>query len=381
MAGHLAGGVQAGNGGVGVVEDLRVGVDMQTAHGVVHGRLVGHQVVGTALDGVEVAAEVEVGVVAVLAVLVPLLHGLRQFGGVHAKGLAHGFKRVALYDDLARLKVLVLVLVRDQQTGLVGVRLVEQHVRLAVGLLDDGVGQHVATVQLLDEAVAFLVHHDGTAFEAHVSHVQERTGFGVAHGVRLDVLHVDEVRARSLAHGDAVARGSHRVGGQDGVVHGRVVLHAHVDVRAEAAACQHHGLARDGGLLAGHRVLHLHAGDGVAAFHQFDGGGVLCQRQRVDLSGALRQLRGHLAAAVRDGDDGALRVVAAELHEVVLPRDAAFEGEPLRAVQRTFGDDLHEGGIACVVAAFQHVLRQRVGAVGDAFLHLDPVARRGHLAA
>ena len=110
-------------------------------------------------------------------------------------------------------------------------------------------------------------------------------------------------------------------------------------------------------------------------------GEVLRQRQRVDLSGALRQLRGHLAAAVRDGDDGALRVVAAELHEVVLPRDAAFEGEPLRAVQRTFGDDLHEGGIACVVAAFQHVLRQRVGAVGDAFLHLDPVARRGHLAA
>ena len=160
MAGHLAGGVQAGNGGVGVVEDLRVGVDMQTAHGVVHGRLVGHQVVGAVFDGVEVAAEVEVGVVAVFAVLVPLLHGLRQFGGVHAEGLAHGFKRVALYDDLARLKVLVLVLVRDQQTGLVGVRLVEQHVRLAVGLLDDGVGQHVATVQLLDEAVAFLVHHD-----------------------------------------------------------------------------------------------------------------------------------------------------------------------------------------------------------------------------
>ena len=119
VAGHLAGGVQAGNGGVGVVEDLRVGVDMQTAHGVVHGRLVGHQVVGAVFDGVEVAAEVEVGVVAVFAVLVPLLHGLRQFGGVHAEGLAHGFKRVALYDDLARLKVLVLVLVRDQQTGLV----------------------------------------------------------------------------------------------------------------------------------------------------------------------------------------------------------------------------------------------------------------------
>ena len=100
-----------------------------------------------------------------------------------------------------RAEVLVLVLVRDQQTRFVGVRLVEQHVRLAVGLLDDGVGQHVAAVELLDEAVAFLVHHDGAAFEAHVAHALQRSRFrDRTPGKVSDVLHVDEVRARGLAH-------------------------------------------------------------------------------------------------------------------------------------------------------------------------------------
>ena len=118
------------------------------------------------------------------------------------------------------------------------------------------------------------------------------------------------------------------------------------------------------------------AGDGVAAFTNSTAGSSLPASTCRSL-GALRQLRGHLAAAVRDGDDGALRVVAAELRESCFhempPSGATTAGCPAH-----FGDDLHEGRIACVVAISSMSFASVGAGIGDAFLHLDPVARRMH---
>ena len=70
MAGLLAGREQAGDGRAVAIEHLRVGIDVQAAHGVVHRRLVRQDVVRAALDGIERRAVVEVGIGAILTVAV-----------------------------------------------------------------------------------------------------------------------------------------------------------------------------------------------------------------------------------------------------------------------------------------------------------------------
>ena len=81
------------------------------------------------------------------------------------------------------------------------------------------------------------------------------------------------------------------------------------------------------------------------------------------------------------GDQGALDGVTAEEQQVVLPCDAALVGQPLGGVIHTVGDDVHEVRVADVVAACQHVGRELLGTVLETHVDLNPVARRGHLAA
>lgn len=80
---------QAGDGRAVAIEHLRVGIDVQAAHGVVHRRLVRQDVVRAALDGIERRAVVEVGIGAILTVAVPLLHGLLQLSGIDAERFTH----------------------------------------------------------------------------------------------------------------------------------------------------------------------------------------------------------------------------------------------------------------------------------------------------
>ena len=84
MAGHLAGGIQAGDRRALYGEHLCLGRDVQTAHGVVHGWLAGHEVVRAVSDDVHLGAVAEIRILPVGAVLVPLLDGLLQLSGIDA---------------------------------------------------------------------------------------------------------------------------------------------------------------------------------------------------------------------------------------------------------------------------------------------------------
>ena len=217
--------------------------------------------------------------------------------------------------------------------------------------------------------------------QTHVADVQQRARFRVAHRIGLDILHIDGVGADLLGHHDAVALGGHRIGGEDLIVHLGVVLHAHIDVGAEASRRQHHGLAFHLGRIARHGILHFHARYGARIVgDQLDGLGVVDEHDVVHAVDTVGQLRGHLRPGMSDGDDGALDVVAAELHEVVLPGDAALVGEPVGRVERAVGDDGHQLRIALVVAADEHVGHEVLGAVLYALRHLDPVAGHRHFA-
>ena len=346
-----------------------------------HGGLAGEQIVRAVLDRVHFAAVVPLGVLAVFAVSVPRLDGRFQTLGVNAHGLAHLVDGVALHNHAARFAVFVLIAMHLEQAGFVGASLIEQHIGNGIGLFGNGIGNDIAAVELLHEALALFVHQQALVLKAHVAHVQKRTVFGVAHGVGLDVFHIYQVSARCLAHHDAVSRCAHRVGGKNLVVHIGVVLDAHLDVASKSARGQNHCLAGDGGLFTGQGVLDLHARDGIAVFDQLGGLRVVEQSDVVDFAHAAGELGGHLGAAVGNGDDGSLDVVPAKLHEVVLPRNACLKGEPLGRIQCSFGDDLNQLRIGFVVAAHEHVFSEVVGAVLDALLHLDPVAGRGHLAA
>ena len=372
-AGDLASRVQAGDHVAVGVQHMGVGVDHDAAHGVVDGGLGDQHVVRALLgDRDQVAALVEFLVLTVGAILVPVGHGLLQVLSIHAEMLAARLEGISLHQLAAGEQVLILGLVGLGHAGLLHGVLIPEQVRARAGLFGHGLGDHVAGLQLLDEALALLVHQHAVAVQAHVGHVQQRAGLGVTGGIGLDVLHVHGIRADGGGHGDAVAGAAHCVGGQDLLIHGGVVGLAHLHIGAEAAGGQHHVLRAEFHGLA--VVLGLRADDLAILHHQLGGAGVgeNGHAQVLDLRPQLvDQLHG--GSALRH--QGALHGVAAEEQHVVLEFDIHVVAQPLGRVQGVGRQHVVQLGIA---AGLRQVGLHLLHAV-HAFL-LQPVAGRGDLA-
>ena len=241
-----------------LVEDLRLGVDLQTAHGVVNG--------GLNLDG-PVRSLVESGRhvgTAELRVLAGLL-----VGGVL---LERGFKRVGrkvrgggeFLDVLARDGEAHLDVALDE-LGLGADAVVPDDPGELAGLLQFVGGHDVARQEFVREALAFGVDENGAvAADAFGNQNAFRRGRRVS----LDLVHVDRGRTDLLGHDDAVARGARMVRRGIALEHG-LVLDEHFLVGAETAGGDHDGLgvdrvglavlggeldARNGAVLARHDV-------------------------------------------------------------------------------------------------------------------------------
>ena len=257
---------------------------------------------------------------------------------------------------------------------------VEDRVAVLARLLENGLAHHVAALEFLDEALAFLVDQDG-AFEACVVDELDGARVRVAHRIGLDEAHVDDLCADVLRHRDAFTHGAGHVRGLEAVAVERVGLRAHRNVRGKAARRDHDALpgtegialavhrgldARDASRSVTHELLGLHVRD--------DGNAALLGRSaelsdEVEARGALRNER-------------ALLGVAAEEEVVFLEFDADDVPAPFGGGKRILDHGAHDGGIALHVAALHGVLIMQFNAVAfNAELLLDPVARSGHFRA
>ena len=353
---------------------------MHAAHSVVHRGHALAQVVGSGLELVHRGAIVEVGVGALVAHLVPALYGCDQPRRVDAGRLGDLLERVALEQRARVVAHLDLAGVVVEQLGLLNAGFVPQQVGAGASLRLDGVGDDVAAVKLLDKALALGVHQDAAVVQAHVVDVQERAGDGVAGGVGLNPLHAHQVDADCLGHLHAVARGAHSIGGMNALVQVGVVLHAHLDVGAEAARGQDERLAGELELLAV-GVLRLHRGYGPVIVHDQLG----CLHAGVDRDagclGVGLEGPGNLGAGLALGHQRALDGVAAKEAHVV-PHDAMLVAQPLGRGQGTCGEDVDQVVVlVSVVTAADDVTLEELGRVLDAFLLLHGVARGRHAAA
>ena len=378
--GDLASCKQVGDGLAGLLHDLGIGVDVHAAHGVVHGRHAGAQVVGGSLELVHLGAVVEVGVSASVAHLVPVLNGLHELLGIDAGSLGDFLERVALEEGAQVIAHLDLAGVSVEQAGLIHASLVPQQVSDLAGLGLDGVGDDVAAVELLNEAVALGVHEDATVVKTHVVDVEQGARHRVAGGVGLNPLHAHEASADALGHDDAVARGCHGVGGVDVLVEVGVVLQTHLNVGAEAACGQDEGLAGELVLVA-IRVGGLDGGDGAAVVNdELAGAHAGVDGDAGSLGVALEGPR-DLGARLALGNEGALHGVAAEeahADEV----DVVLVAQPLSRLKGAVSQNVDQVVVLVgVVAASDDVTLEELWGVLDALLLLHPVAGGSHAAA
>ena len=326
---------------LGVV-DLGLGVDLDAAHGVVDGRR-DHDGVERSL--IEVARHVGAaeGVLAGSLALLPGVDGGLEFGGGNAH-LAGDFFNRGAGDAVGLLDVLV----RGLQ-GLLHVG-VEEEVGHAVLLLEDGGGDRVAGVELVEEALAVLVDEDGAVaangFGDHFADLRH-------HGrVRLDFGHVDELGTGLFSEKEAVARGARMVRRGEALQTGHV-LGDEVVVGTEAAGGVNDGLGVDrvGAVLL---VRDLDARD-LAVLHEDLRG--LRVHAHVDLAGLGGIVEG--LDDFRTDECAAGRAVRAGLggagHQADVAQVAAEGEEPFDGAGSAGNERADEFGIVLPVTALHRV--------------------------
>ena len=251
--------------------------------------------------------------------------------------------------------------------------IVPKHPAVAASLIENGFGEHVAAAELFNEALAFLIQHDGAVkagIRDQFNHARDR----VADRIGLDVLHVDEFCARTLSHIEGLARGARSVRGLKAFVNLRVVLFHHRGVSAKAARSQHHaalGVERVFGAV--HRRLDAYNAaalifDKLLGLHIGDD-------RDPEFIGLRLELRDEFCAGVAHRNQRALAAVTAEEEEIVrFKTNAQIVAAPFRAGQGVVShhiDDLH---VALLVAAQIRILGMKLRrVVRDAELRLHPV--------
>ena len=152
-ASHLTGCEQARDDLAVLVQHLGVGVDLQTAHGVVDAGSDLDGIVGSGVQGVGEAGAAKVGVVLCLNIAVPVVHGLSESSLIDAHGLAQLLVG-STGDGVALLDVAL------NDAGVVDHRLIDDQPTVAAGLSDLSSRDDVAGADLVDEALAFGVDED-----------------------------------------------------------------------------------------------------------------------------------------------------------------------------------------------------------------------------
>ena len=191
-AGHFTSREEARDNLTILAINLGLRVDLDTAHAVVHGR--GHD------DGVERSLVERTGQVSAAELLVVLgghsssvfRHGLLE-GSSRNLHLGSDFIKGVARDGVALLDVVV----RGLQ-GLLHIR-VEEEERVLVGLLQNGGRNVVAGLELVVEALAFVIHENGAvAADSFSDH------FAVARNHRrvgLDLGHIDQLGTGLFSRG------------------------------------------------------------------------------------------------------------------------------------------------------------------------------------
>ena len=162
---HFARSPEAGNRLVVGVEHFGLRIDLQAAHRVVHARNASVDPVRSRAEVDEAAAVVEVQVLARPGEFVDARNRGLEVVDRDLEEVGDALDGVGLVQDARLGEDLDLVLmVRDGVRALLDLA-VEDRVAVLARLLENGLAHHVAALEFLDEALAFLIDEDG-AFES-----------------------------------------------------------------------------------------------------------------------------------------------------------------------------------------------------------------------
>ena len=211
-----------------------LGIDLEAAHRVVHGRNAAVDPVGAFGEVGELSSISEVEVLAGLGEFVDARNRGLQSVGRDVEGGRHFVKGLAGLEDARLREDAHFVLMVFDRVRAVFHRLVEERVAIFARLLENGLAHHVAAFEFFDEALPFLIDEDG-AFKARVVDQFDRARNRVAHRIGLDLFHVDGGGAHFFGHEDAVALRAGQVRRLEALAVEGIELGAQRHVRAEAA--------------------------------------------------------------------------------------------------------------------------------------------------
>ena len=203
-AGDFASGVQTVDDLARFIEHMAVEVDIHAAHRVVRSGGTRIDVPGAVLElGGEQRAAV---FVRFLAVAMGVIVRQRRLEGLHV-GAADVFGHFLECFEAAVAGGAVLAhhAQRHAAVGEHSVRIGDhiaavEHPHACVGLIEDGLADDVAAAAFIDEALTVVVE-EHQAFDADLlSIVRAVAGVWVADLQKLNLLHVDQMRARILRH-------------------------------------------------------------------------------------------------------------------------------------------------------------------------------------
>ena len=372
-AGDLTCCKQAGDHVAIGIQHFRVGVDGQTAHGVVDTGSDLDGIVGSGIQRVCKAGTAKLGVGLIGHALVPVVHGLGKGRLVHANGLGQFLVGSAL-RGIAFLDVAL------DDAGSIGHGLIDHQPAVAARLCDLSSGNHVTGAHFVNEALAVSVDQDRAIAAQALG--DQGSGVSLHSGVDLDLVHIHGTGTDGRCHLNALALDAGSVGGHK-ALELRLVLHDHVQVGTETAGSQDHGFGVDGDGLTGSAGGLNAAGCAVGIGQDLVGGGVQ-QDLNTGLFAVLLQQGDHVRAH-REG-------LALCVHRAMdaLDRSAAKAGnavqgdavliQPVDGIGTVLAESLHQSGIVDALAADHGIqLHQlhRVEVAGGVGLISSPLLGHG----